>query len=200
MISIPSFEPVYTYQNKYFFKTLYNDTVYRVNGEKIIPSYYINLGEYKLPEEKRIEILGPQLETNSFRTNYSKYCFSSALECGGKIFLKTVNWGTHEALYFVINKNEIIGNSETRNSGVKTGFILNDWDGGIDFWPRGIVSDIMLFMPIDAYKLKKLPEFRKLVKSHINFPEKEKQLEDLTLKSDVSDNPIIMVVTLKPEI
>ena len=58
MIGYPVFEPYYFSQNKYHLKSMYNDTVYGISSDKIKPEYLINLGKYKLPNQRRPERLG----------------------------------------------------------------------------------------------------------------------------------------------
>lgn len=199
MIVIPNLEPFYFYQNRYFFKAIYNDTVYAVNGNGIIPSYFINLGKYKLPEEGRMERLSLPVD-DSFKKNLTKYYYATVLEAGGKIFLKTRNWGNGSALYFLINKKELMGNLKSSYPEISTDFIANDWDGGMYFWPVGSINDDKVFMPIDVIRLKKFLELRSSIKTPIRFPEKQNELEKITSNLDIASNPIIMLVTLKTEI
>ncbi len=194
--SAVSFEPFYTYQDKYYFKGMYNDTVYSFNGDKIIPNYYINLGKYKLPDEKRAERLSPE-QVQSFRVYGPNYHWANVFESGGLIFLTTNSYGKGATNYITINKKDY-NNSSKSFKGVSKGLILNDLDGGPYFWPKGCVNDNQVFMPIDVVRLKKYIEITKSGKIPIKNPELRKQLEIMVSKSDISDNPFLMVVTLKP--
>jgi hypothetical protein len=75
------------------------------------------------------------------------------------------------------------------------GFI-NDFDGGIDFWPIGIVNDNQVYRPLNIVSLKKGLE-NKSEEITVKYPDKKKALEKLISDSDISDNPILMIVTLK---
>jgi hypothetical protein len=194
--SVISFAPFYTYRDRYHFKALYNDTIYVIDDDKIIPSYFINLGKYKLPDEKRAERLAPE-QVQSFRTYGSNYYWANVFESGEIIFLTTNTFGAGSTNYFAINKRDYNINSSKSFDGITKGPIFNDLDGGIFFWPVGNVSDYQVFMPVDVSRLKKFIESEKSVKIPIKYPEKQKELKESVSNMDISNNPIIMIVTLK---
>lgn len=203
MIGSPSFVPFYRYQDKYFLKSMYNDTVYVVNANKIRPGYFINLGKYQIPEEKRFERLSPG-EMRSFNSSRLGYCYSYVFEAGERLFLIANEWGgDYKIDRFVINKGGFITNTDSKYSGVYKGYIDNDWDGGALFWPKGSVNDNTVFMPIYVADLKNIVKFRKTstsLKTMVKFPDKRAQMEKMASEVDISDNPILMVVTLKSAI
>jgi hypothetical protein len=202
MIGSPSFLPFYKYQNKYYLKSMYNDTVYVVNANKIRPDYFINLGKYRIPEEKRFERLSPG-ERRSFTTSRLGYCFSYVFEAGDRLFLITNEWGGDNKIErFVINKKDLISNTDDRYSGTYKGYIDNDWDGGALFWPKGSINDNKVFMPIFVADLKNILSFRRssnTLKKMVKFPDKRALLEKMASELDITDNPILMVVTLKSD-
>lgn len=202
MIGSPSFVPFYIYQNKYFLKSMYNDTVYVVNANKISPSYFINLGKYRIPEEKRFE-RSVQREARIFWKNSAGYYYMYVFEAGNRLFLTTNEWGGDFNIErYVIRKEGFITNTENRYSGVFKGYIDNDWDGGTPFWPKGSISDNIVFMPIYVADLKNIIKFRKSstsLKTIVRFPVKRAQMEKMVSELDISDNPILMVVTLKSD-
>jgi hypothetical protein len=202
MIGSPSFLPFYRYQNKYYLKSMYNDTVYVVNDNKIRPGYFINLGKYRIPEEKRFERLSPG-ERQSFKKSRLGYCYTYVFEAGERLFLITNEWsGDYKIDRFVINKRGFIANTENKYSGVYKGYIDNDWDGGALFWPKGSINDNTVFMPIFVADLKNIINFRrssKSLKTMVKFPDKRNQLEKMAANLDIADNPILMVVTLASE-
>lgn len=79
-----------------------------------------------------------------------------------------------------------------------TGFV-NDWDGGIDFWPTGQLNDNQVFMPITPLQFKKLVSEEAVKTEDIKYPEKKSKLLKLISSLDETDNPILMVVTLKQD-
>ena len=191
------FEPFYLYQKNTFFKTMFNDTVYTINENKIIPRYFINLGKSKLPEEKRPERIKNQ-QSGVFRENSSDYYWATVFEAGEKIFLKTNPWGEGSTNYFLINKKDLSNNPNPTYNGTSKGMILNDWDGGIFFWPDGNINDNQVYMPLDIIQLKKYQKTMRNQSTAAKHPDKQRIWEKIVLKSDETSNPILMVVTLKP--
>jgi hypothetical protein len=191
------FEPFYLYQKNTFFKTMFNDTVYTINENKIIPRYFINLGKSKLPEEKRPERINNQ-QSGVFRENSSDYYWATVFEAGEKIFLKTIPLGDGSTNYFLINKKDFINNTNPSYNGTSKGFILNDWDGGIFFWPDGNLNDNQVFMPLDIMQLKKYHKTVRTQNITVKHPDKRQIWENILSKAYETSNPILMVVTLKP--
>jgi hypothetical protein len=54
-------------------------------------------------------------------------------------------------------------------------------------------------MPIDILTIKKELEKTNSIERTGKYPDKQKELEEMILNSDISDNPILMLVTLKNE-
>jgi hypothetical protein len=191
------FEPFYSYQKKIFFKTMFNDTIYTINENKIIPKYYINLGKSRLPEEKRPERINNQ-QSGVYKEKSSDYCWVTVFESGEKIFLKTNPWGDGSTNYFLLNRMDFINKPNPSYKGTSKGFILNDWDGGLFFWPDGNINDNQVFMPLDIIQLKKYNKTVRNQSIEVKHPDKHRIWENIVLKSDETSNPILMIVTLKP--
>jgi hypothetical protein len=121
------------------------------------------------------------------------------LEAGGRFFLTSNNFGNYNLEHFVINKNGYIENSDDRYLNVFRDYILNDWDGGVYFWPVGSIDDNKVFMPIDIKYLKDVLKVTGSAKTSFKFPEQQKQLEQLASNLDITENPILMIVTLKSD-
>lgn len=198
MIMYPYFEPFYEYQNRCYFKSIYNDTVYYISGNKIVPGYFIHLGKYKLPPELRPEKVWMSDNANKElllkKENDSFYC--NVLEDAGKIFLTSLNFRHNDIKFFLVDKKNNTGNLLINEDRKSVGFV-NDWDGGSDFWPKGNVSDTKVFMPINILNFQKALEENKKKIGSIKYPEKQSQLQKLVSDSDITDNPILMIVTLK---
>jgi hypothetical protein len=198
MIGYPVFEPFYFSQNKYHIKSMYNDTVYEISSDKIEPEYFINLGKHKLPNDLRPERLGAS-QLQKFRDNGHNYYFAQVFEASEKVFIGAFNFGEPESpKYLIYNKfkKECILLTDYENK--STGFV-NDWDGGIDFCPTGQLNDNQVFMPITPLQFKKqLSEISK-DNTEIKYPESKSKLLNLISSMDETDNPILMVVTLKQD-
>ena len=66
----------------------------------------------------------------------------------------------------------------------------------MDFWPAGIANGNQVFMPVNIMTMKNELEKNKSGKT-VRYPEKQKELEKIITDSDISDNPVLMIVTLK---
>ena len=194
-IGFPQFEPYYEFGGRNYFKAMYNDTVFSVSANKIIPNYFIDFGKYRLPSELRPERLGPE-NIQQFRDKSQNYYFGSVFEAANKIFLSSYCYGKGDPRYLLFEKENQTGTLILNESGKSTGFI-NDWDGGLDFWPTGSVNDNQVFMPINILTLQKDLDRIKTNKESIKFPEKQQQLIKMVSESDPFNNPILMIVTLK---
>lgn len=195
MIGYPVFEPYYFSRNSYHIKSMYNDTVYKISSDKIEPEYFINLGKFKLPEELRPERLGVS-QVQKFRDNSHNYYFAQIFEASEKIFISAFNYKDSDVprclIYNKLTKECILLTDNDYNS---TGFV-NDWDGGIDFWPTGQLNDNQVFMPVTPLQFKKLISEKAPGTDEILYPEKKNTLLKLISSLDETDNPILMVVTL----
>ena len=191
------FEPFYLLDNKYLFKAMYNDTVYTIENNKIRPVYFVNLGKYKLPDELRFERIN-QVSPEKLEEYYkiARNCYSAEIiEVKNRVFLGTYSFSKMISKYVLFDKKSLKGNLLINQEGNSTG-IVNDWDGGSDFWPTGCVADNQVFMPINIIDLQK--KFTKEAQNQksVKFPEKQKELERIS-QSDIMSNPILMIVKFR---
>lgn len=186
-IGYPQFVPYYESGGRNFFKTMYNDTIFTVASDKIVPSYYIDLGKYRLPNDLRPERLGPD-NIQKFQDNSLKYYFANVFQASDKLFLTTYCYGRNPPKYFLYEPKTQTGSLIT---------IVNDWDGGVNFWPIGCVNDKQVYMPITIQGIQKELDQIKTNKETIKYPEKHQQLIKMITELDPFNNPIIMIVTLK---
>jgi len=198
MVGWPEFEPFYFSRNTLHVKAMYNDTIYNLRQDKFYPEYFIDLGKYKLPEELRPERLGAA-QFQKFRDNGGNYYFAIVHGVAGKVFLTAHSYSDANPLKYVLcdrlkNEQTLL----TDKGGVSTGFV-NDWDGGIDFWPVGSISEKKIFMPVNAMDLRKELENIRSGKKQVKFPGRQKELLKLISELEETDNPVIMVVTLKQD-
>lgn len=180
-----------------YFKSLYkNDTVYSIYSNKIVPHYYINLGKYKIPDELIPEKIAGTDKMKDFKLQADNFYYANVLDNSKNIFLSTYSFGHAFPKYFLIDKLTQKGNLLVNNLGESTG-IINDWDGGSDFWPSGNISDDKLYMIKDILSFKKEIDKNVLNKGNVLLPEQQRQLNNMISESDPLDNPIIMIVTVK---
>lgn len=194
-IGFPQFESYFESGGKNYFKTMYNDTVFTVSADKIIPAYFIDMGKYKLPDELRPEMLGPE-SIQKFNDKRADYYFANVFQAADKLFLTTYSYGKNPQYCHLFNTQSKTGGTLLNKSGTSTGF-ANDWDAGLDFWPVGRINDRQVFMPINIISIQKEIDRIKATKESIKFPEKQKQLVKMISESDPFNNPVLMILTLK---
>lgn len=190
-----SYKTFHYYNNICLFKSLYNDTVYSVSNNNMLPRYFIRLGKFKLPDNLNPEKLGP-VDIKTFWNQSSNYYYANSLEASNQIFLGTFSFGNAEPKCLIFNLENRAGQLLINFDGKSTGFV-NDWDGGLDFWPVGNFSDDKVFMPINILKFRKVLEQEDIHGKLIKFPKKQMQLKKLISSLDLLGNPIIMIVSLK---
>jgi hypothetical protein len=189
-------QPFYYSKSKAYLKSLYDDTVYYVSANKIECSYFINLGKYKLPNDyiPTERLRGTDLQL--YREKAEKYNFVNVFEASNKIFLTSYSYNSEIVpKYFIFDKVNKNGIYLVSDNGKSNG-IINDWDGGMNFWPSAAIDDNRVYMPITILNFQKELNDKSNNKS-FKYSEKNKQLENLVSASDITDNPILMIVTLR---
>ena len=178
----------YKSKNQLHFKSWYNDTVYVLNADyKITPKYFIDLGNYKLPNELRPErILSKQIP--------EKYLWLSVCEVSNYLVIKyssydSPNLGKLPGGYVLFNKNSKQGYVNNNKDALR-----NDLDGGPDFIPE-FATDTSLFCFISALDFKKHFETTKLKDK--NHPSKINFLSEKVNNLDYQDNHVLMVLNFK---
>jgi hypothetical protein len=162
------------------FDTLYNiNTKFQIQPKLVIklvnalPRDLLTEDDYRLAAKKH-NTHSSFLEVNNF------LFFTVITPKPVKKYLYTMNKSTGE-----ISKN-CIDDSKT--------YIYNDVDGGLSFNPQGVAERGVLYSTFDCFKLK---EYIKDKTSNLKKPSKFNSLDKLIQNSDISDNPIIMLVTVK---
>lgn len=191
------FEPFYQFNNSYYFKTMYNDTVYSAtsNKNKIEPCYYINMGKFKIPTELRVEATDIKNPLPDIKKRI-KFYFCSVFETSNKIFITSGPFVGNKPRYLIYNKSTKNGNALINDLG-ETSTFINDWDGGADFFPLGNLNENQVYTFVNILDLKKKLEKNKSNPKSVKNPDDQIRLEKIVSDSEVTDNPIIMIVTLK---
>jgi hypothetical protein len=199
MTEYPYFDPFFQNMNKYYIKSIYNDTVYYISENKITPGYFIDLGKHKLPPEwniERVALQEPEKMNQLFKIAEKCY-YCNVLESANKIFLTLVNFRTHKPKYFLFEKRSADNGYMLTTQEKEPASFINDWDGGMDFWPEGKIDDKHLYMSLKVTDLKKDldqtltdQKDKKLTKAQETF---KKMISDI----DISANPVLMIITLK---
>ena len=95
-----------------------------------------------MPQENRIEALSSSISARmqDYKEACDSYRFVSTLEAGGKLFLSSMDYNSfweEEVQYNMLySRSEARGSMLVDESGNPSG-LINDLDGGSEFWPIG---------------------------------------------------------------
>lgn len=195
----------YRLNNRLQFKGKYNDTIYTYDtNNKIIPKFYVDLKEYKLPEEMIIERgLVRRIPTDYFwvgvneslRYVFILYCAYDTDDSQGD--------GAPIAGYMIYDKIIRNGSALSNKGGKMIRFneigewgFNNDIDGGPELIPE-YINDSLAFHFINSLEMKKYLSSDKFINSSPKYPDKKEMLTNQMKGLKESDNDVLMVVKLK---
>lgn len=159
------------------------DTIYQMNKpDEIFPRYTIDYGKNKSPKFINTPQTSPK-----FRQIIQKYTrVTKVLESSGSLFFEINDQSKFQNLIFIKSTQNYFKPSGNMK-------IINDIDGGPDFWPQGTTTDGRMYQIIDMMVLLDLYNPQTGKKS-INRIE-SKQLKRIIESSELEDNPIVMIVS-----
>lgn len=186
----------YEFKEKMYFKDVYNDTIYQMDRAtlKHQPAWFIDLGKYDMPDEKRVSYI-VNFGKEKYFTYWDDYYQVYVQESDDYLWMKyfSYNYEKVEPAYALYNKNT--GDSYTlqreNDNEVK---LWNDLTGGPSFWPELIQNGVMVDI-LNPYKLIDFFETRE--QREVLLPEKERAIEEICEKTNPDANPIIRFVKLK---
>ncbi len=195
MISYWGRNSFYRANDKLHMKGWYNDTVYTYNKEnKIVPEYFINLKNHKIPEDKIPE-------RNSVKPIPGNCYWTGVNESSDYIFIRygsvwspKSNDKKEEQGYMFVNKNTGKGIA-LANNGDEYGFI-NDLDAGPDFKPE-YSNDSLAYFFIPAIDFKEYLDSDKFRNKPAKYPDKKERLRKLNKTLEENDNHILIMAHLK---
>lgn len=173
---------LYSFKEDAYCKEYYNDTVFMVTPEKLQPRYILDLGKYKIPKEKRFEMLEGNWQ--AYSEPAQAYLRPDFHETSDWIFLPYTSWD-------VTNKEEaprLAMYDKKKNTcyKVKNNRMVNDLQGCLPFYPEARIADDVLLYYLEASQVMDLAEDNPSILEY-------EQLKNL--KED--DNPVLMIVYLK---
>lgn len=176
----------YRYNGKLIKKEIYSDTLYEFRSRNFRPYLILNAGEFRLTPRIRTE--PPDsiekkifIPVNLFEFgNFVYYEFSVHIT------------GNNELLAFIGSKKNFSVITFDASKG-----LINDLDGGPNIWPKTTSDDKTIIAWFDALDLKKHVASEKFKNSKPLYPEKKKELEELANKLKETDNPVLVLVSLK---
>ena len=182
----------YNYSDTVTFWEYYYDIVYRiVDAKKVLPKYYFNYGENKIPFET---LLKSKRESDNKDDNYARVW--RFVETQKYFFIRA---GNNKRLYHILyNKQTQDSYNVHYKEGDRHNFsLVNDLDFGLSFWPDGMVDKNRIFSIVYGYEIKnKLSKDKKGWKS-TQQKEQNNHLFALVEDCQITDNPILMVAKIK---
>ena len=179
----------YRFDNKLFKKEVYSDTIYLYDNENFTPHMVIQVGEKLLSSKARTEF-----DTFYLAENY--IIPLNLFEFGDYVY--------YEFVYRFVIPNDVLIFSfiGSKKSDFQVLFntgegIINDLDGGPNIIPRTIKDNSTIIGWVDALKLKTHVTSEVFQNSTPKYPEKKEELENLANSLKETDNPVLMLITLK---
>jgi len=179
----------YMFDNKLFKKEVYSDTIYLYDNGTFTPHMVIQVGE---------KLISPESRTK-FESRYLAENFIIPLnlfEFGDYIYYEFVYKYVipNDVLIYSFIGSKINNFKVIINTG--QGF-TNDLDGGPGFFPKTIKDDNTIIGWVDAQKLKSHVASEEFKNSKPKYPGKKKELEKLANSLKETDNPVLVLVSLK---
>lgn len=181
----------YRFDKRLFKKEVYSDTIYEFKNENFIPHMVIQVGNKLLTTEVRTKFDYSYLAKN--------YIIPLNLfEFGDYVYYEFVYRFAppDDVIFYSFIGSKKNGSSHLFNTGQG---IINDFDGGPGFLPRGIINDSTLLGWMEPIKLKTYIASKEFRESEPLYPEKKRELESLANSLKETDNPVLVLVRLGSE-
>ncbi len=182
---------LYCYNDEVYCKGPFNDTIYHICKEGLIPHTIIKLGKNQLPTDLSIN----DIITQNPEIMDKYFIHSNIIETGDFLFaelstLKAIE-KVEQVKYLLYNKIE-----RTETILPRIGFV-NDINNGLPFVPRYLLNDSIYVDYVDANKLIEWVNSETFKTDMPKYPEKKEELEKLANSLKETDNPVLIMVRLK---
>jgi hypothetical protein len=182
----------YKFNNQLFKKEIYCDTIFSFKNKVFKPHMVIDVGKQRLTPDIRS---GFRTRPDFSETTYHNYITPwNLFEFGDFIYYEmftTLN-GTLDLYSFIGSKKVNFRAMVLPEQGM-----ANDLDGGPTIWPKTVRSDSTFVSWIEALKFKKYIASEAFKNSRPIYPDKKKELDNLSNYIQESDNPIIIMIKVK---
>ena len=191
---------LYISQDSLYYKDIYCDTLYYVDGITLQPRYIFNTNNqappYEMQEGGRYDILAASRNGGIFVDRYEKYfCIFYILEGKENIYFPIeYRQKLYPSVYNKIeNKLQIMPpvpippKKGIHTERIKRFGFNNDLDGGLPFWPQQMISDKEMMCVYTAEELLELDS------SKIT----DEKLKNILKNLKEDDNPVVAIVALK---
>jgi hypothetical protein len=212
---------------KTYVKETWNDTLYCLNEQyELVPHLVFDLGKYAMSKEKRIvpfrgnmEILDDVLDIPAsqiplvgipgyvflsfYARNISAFNVifpekqkkerASNLPVGYGI-VRTLDSRIPVGIFDIVNQKTRLLDTDpvSRMTG-----LINDWDGGLSFWPKYCTSNNELIDIWQVYDMKEHLTDEYFAAHKIKNPQAHQKLKELLKNIREDDNPVIVIGKLK---
>ncbi len=207
---------IYNLHGNLIFKEKLNDTVFKVTTNyRLEPVYYFTLGKYGMPKairesitllrEKKMDYIGIEYIMESLQYLFLSCNFGNHYPARrpepiiDKEFGIISNYyrGRMLGIYDKSSKELLFAEPEKTDNLLTNCGLKNDFDGGINFYPREKVNDSTFAMWVDAYQLKEHVASEEFKNSTPKHPNKKRELQELVNRLTDSDNPVLILCTFK---
>ena len=173
---------LYQYKGESVYHDYYCDTLFTVTRDSLLPRYLLEMGEYKLPKDLRLEASFFSDDPDLAKKKAENYYRPIFLENDRYIVMPYTTWNLHnpdlptELMYYDRQTKECIK--------VKDGAFVNDMVGDLPFCPDARIAENVLAEWWEASELMELAE------EGVQLPENLKNLRE-------DDNGVLVLVHLK---
>jgi hypothetical protein len=189
-----TYNEFYESKGKVYLKDMYTDTIYTLNEKsRIVPAMYLDLGKYKIPDNKRPSFITDRKQVNNIMKGY---LWGNVVESDKYRLMNAEGYSDEKKLLIMTDKAKNTSVLISDKGNKYAGFI-NDIDGGIDFWPRHIYADKWAYTIVPASDCIKYSTDNLKLGKKVKFPEKSKQLKTIIGSMNEEDNQVIVIVKMK---
>ena len=173
---------LYQYKGESVYHDYYCDTLFTVTRDSLLPRYLLEMGEYKLPKDLRLEAEFFSDDPDLAKKKAENYYRPIFFENDRYIVMPYTTWNLHnrdlptELMYYDRQTKECIK--------VEGGAFVNDMMGDLPFCPDARIAENVLAEWWEASELMELAE------EGVELPENLKNLQE-------DDNGVLVLVHLK---
>lgn len=173
---------LYQYKGESVYHDYYCDTLFTVTRDSLLPRYLLEMGEYKLPKDLRLEAEFFSDDPDLAKKKAENYYRPIFFENDRYIVMPYTTWNLHnrdlptELMYYDRQTKECIK--------VEGGAFVNDMMGDLPFCPDARIAENVLAEWWEASELMELTE------EGVELPENLKNLQE-------DDNGVLVLVHLK---
>lgn len=180
--------PIFTFFENRVVLTHYDDTVYKITAESVVPGFIIQWDQLQHRKDVN-DLYFRKSETQNIGASYHTF-----FESYQKAYFPASNNG----IRYMFEYDKITGATRSMELDLKNFGFINDIDGGSNFYPYWTNRDGDIWITDEdaiTFKGKHSEDF--LAKSTAIKPEYKERLRDFTKNLNSDDNPVLKILYLK---